>query len=127
MRKTSKSSLYKAFTSLQLDIPFESCVYVIDGGYLLHRVVWQTGQTFGSICDSYVDFVKSKYTEKAVVIFDGYPGNMAEVFTKFVERKRRSRKMISNEVVFNDTMVPTVPKEKFLAKDRNKNCLLQSL
>jgi hypothetical protein len=29
----------------------------------------------------------SKYTEKAVVIFDGYPGNMAEVFTKFVERK----------------------------------------
>jgi hypothetical protein len=28
MRKTSKSSLYIAFTSLQLDIPFESCVYV---------------------------------------------------------------------------------------------------
>jgi hypothetical protein len=47
MRKTSKSSLYKALTSLQLDIPFESCVYVIDGGYLLHRVVWQTDQTFG--------------------------------------------------------------------------------
>jgi hypothetical protein len=74
-----------------------------------------------------VDFVKSKYTEKAVVIFDGYPGNMAEVFTKFAERKRRSRKMISNEVLFNDTMAPTVSKEKFLAKDRNKNRLITEL
>lgn len=93
----------------------------------LLRVVWQTGQTFGSICDSYVDFVKSKYTKKAVVIFDGYPANMAEVFTKFAERERRSRKMISNEVVFNDTMVPTVSKEKFLANDRNKNRLITEL
>jgi predicted nuclease of predicted toxin-antitoxin system len=35
--------------------------------------------------------------------------------------------MISSEVVFNDTMVPTVSKEKFLAKDRNKNRLITEL
>jgi hypothetical protein len=52
---------------------------------------------------------------------------MAEVFTKFAERERQSRNMISNEVVFNDTMVPRASKEEFLANDRNKKCLITEL
>ncbi|GBM74376.1 hypothetical protein AVEN_78652-1 [Araneus ventricosus] len=38
MQKDTKSSLYKAFNPCTRDFNTESGVYIIDGGYLLHRV-----------------------------------------------------------------------------------------
>jgi len=72
MRKTKKSSLYDIFESIQKDhITFDT-FYVIDGGYLLHCVPWQPNQTFLSVCNSYISFVKKYYGSNVVIIFDGY-------------------------------------------------------
>ena len=36
-------------------------VYDVDGGSLLWKVGWKECETFGGLCESYVDFVKTKY------------------------------------------------------------------
>ncbi|GBM55534.1 hypothetical protein AVEN_16349-1 [Araneus ventricosus] len=54
MRKGTKSSLYKAFKPYTRDFNAEGGVYIIDGGYLLHRVIWKRSSTFSLICDNYV-------------------------------------------------------------------------
>lgn len=126
MRKGTKSALYKAFTPTE-QANLQGCVYVIDGGYLLHRVVWSRGQSFSSICESYVSFVKSKYKDSAVVVFDGYPQEDSCRGTKYTERARRSRKQTSVDLMFDETMVPTVPQEKFLGNMKNKERLILML
>ncbi|XP_057656427.1 uncharacterized protein LOC130893976 [Diorhabda carinulata] len=122
MRKGTKSTLYKAFTPTE-KANLQGCVYVIDGGYLLHKVVWAGGQSFSSICESYISFVKSKYKDSAVVVFDGYP----QEGTKYAERERRSRQQMSVDVMFDKTMIPTMPQEKFLGNMKNKIRLISML
>ncbi|GBN10781.1 hypothetical protein AVEN_179292-1 [Araneus ventricosus] len=75
MRKDTKSSFYKAFKPCTRDFNAESSVYIIDGGYLLHRVICKRDSTFSSICDNYVTYVCTKYKSTALVIFYGYPEN----------------------------------------------------
>ena len=43
MRKTKKSMMYELFSPLSDTRIDEETLYVIDGGFLLHRVVWQKG------------------------------------------------------------------------------------
>lgn len=59
-------------------------ICVVDGGYLLHRVIWPSNQTFGTICDSYISYVKQNYGENSVIVFDGYEKSSQN--TKNVER-----------------------------------------
>ncbi|GBO28443.1 hypothetical protein AVEN_103963-1 [Araneus ventricosus] len=127
MRKGTKSSLYKAFKPCSQNFNAESSVYIIDGGYLLHRVLWNRGSTFSSICDNYVTYVRTKYKSTALVIFDGYPENETIGGTKCAERARRTRKQMSSEVMFDETMIPTVSQEKFLANPKNKDRLISIL
>ncbi|GBN80878.1 hypothetical protein AVEN_177202-1 [Araneus ventricosus] len=90
MRKCVKSSMYKAFEQHSGDIHFGDTMYVIDGGHLLHRVLWHRGESFSSICNNY----RSKYTPNSIIVFDGYPEDVADRSTKYAERSRRSRKML---------------------------------
>lgn len=71
MRKGVKSSLYTAFQECAINVDFRNRIHIIDGGYLLHRVVWNRGDSFSSICNSYVSFVQLHYGTNANVIFDG--------------------------------------------------------
>ena len=48
----------------------DDCVYVIDGG-ALHRIPWQKGSTYDSICKKYTDYVIHHYG-RDVNVFDGY-------------------------------------------------------
>ena len=52
------------------DVPETGC-YVIDGGSLLHRFPWKTGDSYGAIAESYADFNVRHYGQ-ATVVFDGY-------------------------------------------------------
>ncbi|GBO05088.1 hypothetical protein AVEN_134496-1 [Araneus ventricosus] len=112
LRKGPKSSLYKAFKPCTQDFNAESRVYIIDGGYLLHRVIWKRGSTFSSICinffNNYVTYVRTKYKSTALVIFDGYSENETVGGTKCAERARRIQKEMSSEVMFDETMIRTV-------------------
>ncbi|GBM95127.1 hypothetical protein AVEN_250174-1 [Araneus ventricosus] len=102
-------------------------MYIIGGGYLLHRVIWNRGSTFSLICDNYVTYVRTKYKSTALVILDGYPKNETIGGTKFAEPARRTRKQMSSEVMFDETMVPTVSQEKFQANTKNKDRLISIL
>ncbi|GBM18714.1 hypothetical protein AVEN_9008-1 [Araneus ventricosus] len=80
-----------------------------------------------SICDNYVTYVRTKNKSTAIVIFDGYIENETVGGIKCAERARRSLKQMSSEVMFDETMVPTVSQEKFLANPKNKNQFISIL
>nr|XP_018912069.1 PREDICTED: uncharacterized protein LOC109040547 [Bemisia tabaci] len=127
MRKTQKSSLYGKITPCSAVIMEKNATFVVDGGFLLHRCVWPRNSTFLSICKSYVKYVKAHYSADSMVIFDGYPENAIERNTKHVERMQRERKKMSLDILFNESMVPTVSQEKFLANSKNKNRLIRMM
>ncbi|GBO15290.1 hypothetical protein AVEN_162314-1 [Araneus ventricosus] len=105
MRKGMQSSLCKVFKPCTRDFNAETSVYIIDGGHLLHRVIWKRCSTFSSICDNYVTYVRTKYKSTALVIFDGYPENETVGGNKCAERTRRTQKQMSNEVMFDEMMI----------------------
>ena len=49
MRKRQKSALYDCFQCVNVEIDNTNTTYIIDGGYLLHRVVWNREEIFDAI------------------------------------------------------------------------------
>ncbi|KYN23146.1 hypothetical protein ALC57_04450 [Trachymyrmex cornetzi] len=58
MRKTMKSAFYNCFEYVNIEIDNTNAIYIIDGGYLLHRVVWDRDETFHIIFEKYVQYVQ---------------------------------------------------------------------
>lgn len=58
-------------------IPLEN-IYItngkngIDGGFLLHTVIWQIRQRFELISESYITYLKKLFGTDQIVVFDGY-------------------------------------------------------
>ena len=75
LRKTdNKSTLAKELVS-KVDRDCSDAnhnVYVVDGGWLLHKVKWNAGCQFSDILQSYVNFIGRHFGEATVVVFDGY-------------------------------------------------------
>ncbi|GBN41733.1 hypothetical protein AVEN_270312-1 [Araneus ventricosus] len=70
MRKGTKSSLYTSFSPITQDVKPEGSQYVVvDGGHLLHKIVWRQQATFGAIADRYVQYLNNKYGQDIAVIF----------------------------------------------------------
>ncbi|KYM94341.1 hypothetical protein ALC62_15043 [Cyphomyrmex costatus] len=63
MRKNTKSDFYNLFLPLQEKPTFQNAWYVIDGGYLLHKVVWPKKSTYVEIFQTYVNYIKKHYSE----------------------------------------------------------------
>ncbi|GBM02518.1 Dynein heavy chain 7, axonemal, partial [Araneus ventricosus] len=52
------------------DVKPEGSQYVVvDGGHLLHKIVWRQQATFGAIADRYVQYLNNKYGQDIAVIF----------------------------------------------------------
>lgn len=51
---------------------------VLDGGYLLRKVVWSNNSaaTFRSMCKTYVDYMKNRFRCNITVVFDRYPDDV---------------------------------------------------
>lgn len=128
MRKGTKSSLYSAFSPLPNDTELgANCIEIVDGGYLLHRLLWHRNATYGSICRNYVDYVKQHHGENVLLVFDGYPVDATEKSTKSAERLRRSRKERSADIIFDEAICATVSQQKILANESNKIRLISML
>ncbi|KAJ8928317.1 hypothetical protein NQ314_019129 [Rhamnusium bicolor] len=54
IRKTQKSAIYDCFQSVNIEIDNINATYIIDGGCLLHSLVWDREETFNVIFDKYV-------------------------------------------------------------------------
>lgn len=52
-------------------------IYYIDGGMLLHKVIWQPSSTFRDIYNQYENYIMSKYGRRVHVIFDGYEDQLS--------------------------------------------------
>ncbi|GBM41909.1 hypothetical protein AVEN_13626-1 [Araneus ventricosus] len=104
MRKGTKSSLYTSFSPITEDVKPEGSQYVVvDGGHLLHKIMWRQQDTFGAIIDRYVQYLNNKYGQDIAVIFDGYPDDDKKS-TKNCERLRRAAHF-SPDVMFHEATV----------------------
>ncbi|GBM71637.1 hypothetical protein AVEN_255521-1 [Araneus ventricosus] len=122
MRKGTKSSLFSAFTPTKIDaVQGKNDFVVVDGGHLLHKVVWQRNMNFGDIDKSYLTYLQTHYGSNVAVVFDGYPSDMNGKSTKSAERIRRANLHSSHEIIFNEGTCPEISQEQFLANERNKN------
>lgn len=119
MRKTQKSKFYDFFQPDVEKINMKNCRHVIDGGFLLHRVVWHQKDNFNNIFDRYVNYVQKYYAPHSIVVFDGYPDDKT-LSTKNAERQRRQTRQQCREIIFDTSMTATVSQEKLLSNDKNK-------
>ncbi|GBM36240.1 hypothetical protein AVEN_71948-1 [Araneus ventricosus] len=87
------SQFFYDFFSTTTVVHLTSVCYVVDGGFLLHRVLWQAKESFSFILKKYVDCSKKHFNEGASIFFYGYPEG-AEKSTKSVERIRRRKRHI---------------------------------
>ena len=66
------ASAIRKLVDTENEIPSQPVKYVLDGGSLLQRMPWKRGTSYASIIDSYVAYVKRKYT-KAVIVLMAIP------------------------------------------------------
>ncbi|GBN43303.1 hypothetical protein AVEN_52190-1 [Araneus ventricosus] len=99
---------------------------MVDGGFLLDRVLWQAKKSFSFILKKYVDYAKKHFNEGASIVFYGYPED-AEKSTKSLERIRRTKKHIASYVMIDESMSATMSQGKFLSNDKNKQRLINML
>ncbi|GBN73034.1 hypothetical protein AVEN_44198-1 [Araneus ventricosus] len=88
MRKTQKSAIYDCFQCVNVEIHNTNTTYIIDGGYLLHRVVWDREEIFDAIFEKYVYYVNRHFGHNVIIIFDGYSDYTKNI--KVAEQRRRT-------------------------------------
>ncbi|GBO16311.1 hypothetical protein AVEN_111397-1 [Araneus ventricosus] len=121
MRKRTKSSLFSAFSPTKIDdVQGKNNFVVVDGGHLLHKVVWQRNMNFEDIAKSYLTYLQTHYGSNVTVVFDGYPSDVNGNSAKSAERIRRGNLHSSHEIIFNEATCPETSQEQFLANERNK-------
>ncbi|CAH2086035.1 unnamed protein product [Euphydryas editha] len=130
MRKTTKATLYDNMMPVVIDLDENNVTYIIDGGFLLHRVVWSKDDTFSIILNKYIKYLQTHYGSAIVVVFDGYSDYSKNI--KALEQQRRTAALSkSYEVCFDETMVVPISQENFLSNRSNKKnlstCLLKNL
>lgn len=124
MLKNTKAHLYSLFQKKSINVldPLNT-YYVIDGGFLIHKVKWTLGQLFSSIIMNYVKYIQNHYGNKCVIVFDGYES----VTIKESERNRRAHSGASADVIFNETMPLKISQQKFLLNKKNKVHIIEML
>lgn len=118
MTKTTKSLWFHSFNIIDISPDLGSSNHVIDGGYLLHLVVWHQNNSFDLICDKYVKYVEKHYGQNTVIVFDSYTN--PEKSVKTMGQLRRCSKAASIEVLFDESMIATLIQEKFFANAKKK-------
>ena len=126
MRKGKKSSLVAAF-KMEESPEIDSCIYVLDGGHILHSIVWPRPATYQEVIINYTSHVISRYGGNCVVVFDGYP---VYPTTKGNEQERRAARRTSADINISENTLNTVTtttQAEFLANSANKKLLIKYL
>ncbi|XP_031788953.1 uncharacterized protein LOC116417917 isoform X1 [Nasonia vitripennis] len=119
MRKTQKSKLYPLFkTSNRLLALQTSDIYVIDGGWLLHAVVWPHSQKFKEVFKLYLSYIIKHFGRRVTVVFDGY--NNEYIGVKSYERYCRREKNVGADIDISEDKMVTMNQTKFLSNISNK-------
>ena len=78
MRKPDKASLWKIILPEEIQSPSKNFTgtYVVDGGALLHRVIWSKGMKFKDIASEYSKYI-IRNNGLACIVFDGYDDTLS--------------------------------------------------
>ena len=115
-------AIWKAIEEYEVRVP-DGTYYIIDGGALLQRIPWIRGQTFESICQTYIKYILKHFGAKVIVVFDGYHGPSTKDTTHL--RRSKGRKSSLFKVSLKNKL--TVQKEIFLLNQHNKQGFLNIL
>ncbi|KAJ8884878.1 hypothetical protein PR048_011074 [Dryococelus australis] len=96
---------------------------VIDGGHLLHALVWSRPARYGQIADAYLEFVQKHYGVSVTVVFDG--NNVQP--SKQQEHFRRASKRTFAEIMFDMNTSAGTTQADFLSNHHNKERLITLL
>lgn len=100
----------------------EELTFVLDGGWLLHRLSWTKQDSYIDLFSKYSDYVTKCYGKGTVVVFDGYNGPS----TKDMAHQKRTKE-VGREILFTNDMKINFTKEEFLSNQRNKQKFLIEL
>lgn len=93
----------------------------------MHRVPWERGLDFQSLCQLYINYISKRF-QNATIVFDGYDDGPS---IKDVTHQRRTGSKIGPTVNFTARTVNNLKKDEFLANKTNKqrfiNLLSESL
>ena len=127
MRKTVKSALAHSLelnTHIVTEYGVPSAT-IIDGGHLLHVVVWPTPLTYTAVIELYVTYVIRHYNQgRIIVVFDGYCHKQT---TKSIEQQRRAAVKSSVDINLIPHAHTTTSQGEFLSNAQNKNALISEL
>ena len=96
--------------------------FVIDGGALLHKLLWPKEETYSCLCILYCDYLKRKYGNPTIV-FDGY---ISGASINDATHPRRNKK-IARSILFQPEMRMAFKKDEFLANEGNKQRFIDLL
>ena len=109
----------------KIEVIPEDSIYVVDGGYYLHRVDWSNKETYQEVIDAYVEYADLHYSgEHRTIVFDGYQNQLS---TKLGTQRQRALKSNSAEIIIQSTMKVTEKREDFLGNRKNKTRLISIL
>ena len=120
LRKSAKSLLAKELiskTSLSDVLPSTQVKFVVDGGWLLHRIKWEPNKLYADVVQQYVTFVTKQFGSAAVIVFDGY-GNGPT--TKDHEHSRRSSSKSAPNITVEHNKAAYNNASAFFANEHNK-------
>ena len=119
LRKPDKPSLLRHVVKDLADDALPSIVqYVIDGGYLLHKVRWSPPADMQKILSSFHAYLY-RFGTDVVVVFDGYSHGPSVKDQEHLRRKASCRSVATTRSLTEDT-VRIGPQEPFLANISNK-------
>ena len=121
MRKPDKAALRNLILTAEVEA-FDGQAKVVDGGALLHQIVWPTGITYGKLLAHHISSIRNRYGT-CHVVFDGY--DIPSV--KDHEHLRRSTRVSSKQISFTNEMRVLTKREDFLSNNKNKSLLISKL
>jgi hypothetical protein len=83
------------------DVELNNKMYIVDGSFFLHRVIWHINRTFEQICHLYKFYVEKHFGINVLIAFDKYNENLR--ITKNAEYNRCA-KNISANILLNEQM-----------------------
>ncbi|CAG9763155.1 unnamed protein product [Ceutorhynchus assimilis] len=125
LRKGTKSQLLQELDKIYKpeSMPDSDTVYVIDGGFLLHKVSWQKPASYNDIFLQYVNYVIHNYNKDCVIVFDGYTKEV--ISTK--ESLQRCRSKGSIEISIHAQASVIIPQVDFFKNSQNKTQFINIL
>lgn len=72
------------FEPIKISLDHSKVIYVIDGGFLMHKVKWIKNQSLKDIAWTYIHYISKNCGNTVHIVFDGYE----EICTKDAERRR---------------------------------------